>query len=432
MFGRPPGQRVPPPPTRYGSAPGQAKFKGGAARPVPPPATLFGPSAPANSAPSRVGAIQPKVVPPAFFAARRHEVAQAATPSNALEAKGPMGGAPPGAGPPPIGTPAPTSGASSSSTAFLGDLSLVPKADTGSWNTDHPELKFAHHKFPKGVLAWLFEHMSEPKRVKLRTELFLRKTAQAMSLTRLRSNLIAASAADCKTRVASEARLDDPNNNRKASLPGEEFLDLVHMKGGGLSPRSRIYSELAQNVVKAVYDRYRDSKVAADFLIDDADADRVIGALVEAEAAHYAIEGNPKLPSRSDGDAFAWSSDGGFRKVPVCALVLGSALLHSRLDGYRKAKAAEVEARLAFVRSRQQIILKLLGWLRVESKTVAESDRKSDFTKANVLYICGRRRGQKTGRHHNGWTALLKRYTEPNGGQTDETMPDWFPLIFEG
>ncbi|PSL46337.1 hypothetical protein CLV51_103315 [Chitinophaga niastensis] len=226
---------------------------------------------------------------------------------------------------------------------FLGALN--PKADLSGWNAGKESLINAHHKFPKSALAWLYEHMSEADQLLLKQRLSLPRSAGPAALARLTSNLISADYQ--KRKVSSDARLDDPHNNREQSSPGEEFLDLVHTiaDDGAVTPRSAKMQSLAQEVVKPIYIHLKLQVLALkinedDFVMTHGEAVEVIDKLRSAEELHYAIEPDPSKPSHSTGDV--WDPSGGFHKIPVAPVHIGVAP-HALAGNYEAAKREEQE-----------------------------------------------------------------------------------------
>lgn len=201
-----------------------------------------------------------------------------------------------------------------SSTAFLQDME--PTTDTSRWNGGHDQLKDAHHKIGKNVLAWLYEHMDKESQGKIKRALHLNRNSQALALTRLGSNLIAPDH-ERKRRVAtSDSRTDDPMNNSKQSEIGKEYLDLMTDTSGSLTPRSKIYHHLADSLVRAIYERFKgwvdEEKDPNLFRLNSEEVDGIVAHLRQAEILNFKLERKLNIPSHSSlGDAFVAEDTGG-------------------------------------------------------------------------------------------------------------------------
>ena len=230
---------------------------------------------------------------------------------------------------------------------------MVPKIDLDKWNDKQPGLAFAHHKFPKSALAWLFEHMTEAKQTALRRALHLADDAGPKALARLRSNLISP---NYKGRhVSSDHREDDPHNNSSATRPGEEALDLVKQMSddgsGASTPRSRHVETIAEQVAKPIYLRCKlqmlHGSIAEDaFRLSDQESDELIRLLREMEELHYQIEARPTLPSHSNGEVWRETRPNRFAKQPVKPPVLPHDAQEGRAARYDRLKDVERKQRL--------------------------------------------------------------------------------------
>ena len=189
------------------------------------------------------------------------------------------------------------------STVFLNKLK--PKTNTSGWNGGHDRLKDAHHKIGKNVLAWLYERMTPLQQLKVKKTLHLDWDAQALALTRLGSNLIAPHFGTKERAATSDSRTDDPMNNSNQSGEGREYLDLMSDSNGALTPRSRVYGHLADNVVRTIHQRQNALNVPdSEFKLTDEEVDAIIQHLREAELLNFKLEGQLDVPSHSRGDAF--------------------------------------------------------------------------------------------------------------------------------
>ena len=203
---------------------------------------------------------------------------------------------------------------------------LKPETQTGGWSKGHSELTDAHHKLGKNVLAWLYDHMTEGQRGKLRTAIHLDRTSKALALTRLTSNLISTDTGlpsdkpGEPKRALSGKRTDDPMNNSKTSKPGHQYLDMVETDSGALTPRSEEYFQLAHGVMDAISQRYLQHRLTTgsdgkDFRLSDEEADAVTAALRKAEALNHKIEGSTEQPSHTKEKIWTESEEGRFTKA---------------------------------------------------------------------------------------------------------------------
>ncbi|ODP32910.1 DUF4157 domain-containing protein [Pandoraea sp. ISTKB] len=208
------------------------------------------------------------------------------------------------------------------STKFLN--TLKPKQDTSRWNGGHDTLKDAHHKIGKNVLTWLYERMTPQQQMKVKKALHLDRDARALALTRLGSNLIAPHYQGSKRAAKSDRRTDDPMNNSGESGTGREYLDLMTDTSGALTPRSRVYAHLADDVVRRIQQRQvREGLTDGAFQLTDEEVDEIIQHLREAELLNFTLEGQLEVPSHQRGDAFTKEGDKEttkYTKAPVSPL----------------------------------------------------------------------------------------------------------------
>ncbi|MCE9672146.1 hypothetical protein LY474_30500 [Myxococcus stipitatus] len=260
------------------------------------------------------------------------------------------------------------------SLAFLQDLK--GEADLTNWHGGKPGLANAHHKFPKSASAWLFEHMTEQQRARMREKLFMDKRAGPKSLARLRSLLISPNSNGHL--VKSDHRTDDPHNNHAQSPQGEEYLDLVHATDGSLTPRSQVTQDLARDVVFPIYLRQklaRLSGIQEDFQLTDEEADDVIAKLREAEELHFAIEsGNPLAPSHSSGDVWTSDGEGTYTKQPVAPITVDRRHIAT---GYEQ----EAEQIRAASDTRRQMIARWQEWQRTDSEDLYHREVQEELNR---------------------------------------------------
>jgi hypothetical protein len=314
-------------------------------------------------------------------------------------------------------------------TSYLHGLS--GKGNTSDWNAGKKELAFADHKFPKSALAWLYDHMTEAQRNRLRQALWLSKNSGAKSLARLRSNLIAPVSIVTRELVESNNRTDDPHHNREQSLKGEEGLDLVRDTSGALTPRSQIVQSLAQGVVQQIYLKYKLALLCGtgeSFMISDTDANEIIAELRRMEEIHFAVELNPSLPSHSSADVFIKEKSGKFSKslCPVVSVPIMD--LSVNFDTISEASFTEND-------TRRQIISRWIKWKLKPSANDLEDMQKCDLCGSKgwwVRYVHGDRRGQMVKENGNPiyepkWQVMLKDYV--NGLLDADDIP-WLDKLF--
>lgn len=255
-----------------------------------------------------------------------------------------------------------------SSTAFLNEMR--PKTDTSGWNGEHDQLKDAHHKIGKNVLAWLYDHMDAKSQREVKQSLHLDFNAQALALTRLGSNLISPEVQGRGRVAKSDSRRDDPMNNSRESRVGEEYLDLMRDNSGSLTPRSRVFSSLADNVVRNIFERFRLHQGSGErFVLNEEEVAAIIQHLREAEMINFQLEGDPSKPSHSSGDAWDDVTQGEprpkFKKRQVEPVNIQDEQLANSYD-----IAAQKKLSASLTKKKQLVSEKIMSfrqWLSLES-----------------------------------------------------------------
>jgi len=210
--------------------------------------------------------------------------------------------------------------------APTGMLFHIDGPDLSDFSDRHERLTAAHHIFPKSGLGWLYNHMTESQRVRVRRALFMTMNAGPLSLARLTSNLISPHTAVGRRRVLSDKRSDDPHHNRARKAFFEQGLDLVRTDDGGMDPRSMAYFMLAQYVSRVIWPAFCASNRNDAFKLTDQEAAYVLKLVQIAEMIHYHVEAEPRNPSHSRG-IFQDHPDGAYKgRVPRLTLPSGATL----------------------------------------------------------------------------------------------------------
>jgi len=216
--------------------------------------------------------------------------------------------------------------------------------------------------------------------------------AEVPALTRLGSNLIAPHFYSELRAATSDSRTDDAMNNSDQSAVGREYLDLMSDSNGALTPRSRVYGHLADDVVRRIQQRQAEHNVPdSEFKLTDKEVNEIIQHLREAELINFKLEGQLNVPSHSRGDAFTREDSGGTAKYKYTkAKVKPLSDLVSESDEQQYDLEASTLLKQNLTRKKEAIAAKLPTlekWLKfaddISEDVYATQDRYEEWT---ILY----------------------------------------------